>query len=183
MNWKLHWIFPYWDRISIIREIYAVRVSHKFRFRRPWMIFDSNSETRFREALKERTMDIDFDDFSSYANDSSSPLLIPHLQKSWISERSAPDILPYETRLLESISTRLKEQVSNPFSPTLPIPSQLHVPLDPWRSAVAAFLKLAEYSYWFWTGTDVDRFPGSRKNCWANMTVNAPSESSSFKPK
>ena len=125
----------------MLREI---QPSHKFQFRRRWMIFDSNSETRFRDALKERTMDIDFDDFSSYGNDPSSPLLIPHLQKSWISERSAPDILPYETRLLETISTRLKEQVLSPHahcSLSTPFPI---APLVKYTGP-AASLKSAEY--------------------------------------
>jgi hypothetical protein len=64
-------------------------------------------------------MDIDLDDFSSYGGSSaSSASLIQQLQKAWISERAAPDILPYETRLLETISTRLKEQViPSPESP------------------------------------------------------------------
>jgi hypothetical protein len=60
-------------------------------------------------------MDIDLDDFSSYGGPSaSSASLIQQLQKAWVSERAAPDILPYETRLLETISTRLREQVLPP---------------------------------------------------------------------
>lgn len=57
-------------------------------------------------------MDIDFD-LSSSAEPKEDVSLISRLQRAWISERSAPDILPYETRLLETISTRLKEQVAD----------------------------------------------------------------------
>jgi GINS complex subunit 4 len=56
-------------------------------------------------------MDIDFD-LSSFSQSREETSSIHRLQRAWISERSAPDILPYESRLLESISTRLKEQVS-----------------------------------------------------------------------
>jgi hypothetical protein len=80
-------------------------------------------------------MDIDFDDFTSYSTDTSSVALIPNLQKAWISERSAPDILPYETRLLETISTRLKEQVRIrvPAPMTLRPLSHYRLPLHPNR--------------------------------------------------
>ena len=58
-------------------------------------------------------MDIDDDfNFSSFNDSSDDTSAILKLQKAWVAERSAPDILPYESRLLETISTRLKEQVS-----------------------------------------------------------------------
>lgn len=59
-------------------------------------------------------MDIDFD-FSLYSQSREEASSIQRLQRAWISERSAPDILPYESRLVESISTRLREQVP-PYS-------------------------------------------------------------------
>ena len=55
-------------------------------------------------------MDIDFD-LSSFGESRKEVSSINRLQHAWISERAAPDILPYESRLLEKISTRLKEQV------------------------------------------------------------------------
>jgi hypothetical protein len=55
-------------------------------------------------------MDIDFD-LSPSGEAEEDISLISRLQRAWISERSAPDVLPYESRLLETISTRLKEQV------------------------------------------------------------------------
>ena len=60
-----------------------------------------------------RTMDLDDDFTFSFLKDSSSndASAIIRLQKAWVAERSAPDILPYESRLLETISTRLKQQV------------------------------------------------------------------------
>src|ERR1700733_11667073 len=60
-------------------------------------------------------MDIDFA-FSSYGAAEEETSSITRLQRAWITERAAPDILPYETRLLETISFRLKDQV--PPSPT-----------------------------------------------------------------
>ena len=56
-------------------------------------------------------MDIDFDLSSLPPDASSEESLILRLQRAWITERAAPEILPYETRLLDTISTRLKEQV------------------------------------------------------------------------
>ena len=71
-----------------------------------------NCETRLPpQRLAGKLMDIDFD-FSSFGQSREETSSIHRLQRAWISERSAPDILPYESRLLESISTRLKEQVS-----------------------------------------------------------------------
>ena len=55
-------------------------------------------------------MDIDFD-LSSFGEPRKEVSSINKLQRAWISERAAPDILPYESRLLETISIRLKEQV------------------------------------------------------------------------
>ena len=55
-------------------------------------------------------MDIDFD-LPSFGESRKEVSSINRLQRAWISERAAPDILPYESRLLETISTRLKEQV------------------------------------------------------------------------
>jgi hypothetical protein len=55
-------------------------------------------------------MDIDFD-FSSYGAQEEETSSITRLQRAWITERAAPDILPYETRLLETVSFRLKDQV------------------------------------------------------------------------
>lgn len=56
-------------------------------------------------------MDIDFDLSSLPPDASSEKSLILRLQRAWITERAAPEILPYGTRLLDTISTRLKEQV------------------------------------------------------------------------
>jgi len=56
-------------------------------------------------------MDFDFD-FSSSNKEGEELQPILQLQRAWVAERAAPDILPYETQLLETISTRLKEQVS-----------------------------------------------------------------------
>ena len=69
-------------------------------------------------------MDLDMDDLSTLPLDVSSrgrrddeeSSLIQRLQRAWISERCAPDILPYETRLIDAISTRLREQVSELIS-------------------------------------------------------------------
>lgn len=55
-------------------------------------------------------MDMDFD-LSSFEESRKEVSSINRLQRAWISERAAPDILPYESRLLEKISTRLREQV------------------------------------------------------------------------
>jgi GINS complex subunit 4 len=58
-------------------------------------------------------MDIDFD-LPSFEGESQGETSSVHrLQRAWIAERAAPDILPYESRLLETISTRLKEQASH----------------------------------------------------------------------
>jgi GINS complex subunit 4 len=54
-------------------------------------------------------MDFDFD-FSSYGREEEAQPILS-LQRAWVAERAAPDILPYESQLLETISTRLKEQV------------------------------------------------------------------------
>ena len=54
-------------------------------------------------------MEID-DEFAFRATE-EAPSSIERLQRAWISERTSPEILPYESRLLETISTRLKEQV------------------------------------------------------------------------
>ena len=56
-------------------------------------------------------MDIDFDLSSFGESKKKEDSSINELQRAWISERSAPDILPYESRLVETISTRLKQQV------------------------------------------------------------------------
>jgi len=79
-------------------------------------------------------MDLDLDDFSTLPLDGTSSTnkengsSLHRLQRAWISERCAPDILPYETRLIDTISTRLREQV------------------------------VTTHPYWFWRGTDsVDR--------------------------
>lgn len=60
-------------------------------------------------------MDVDFD-LPSFGDSVANASFIQRLQRAWISERSAPDILPYEDLLLDAISKRLKEQVHRPTS-------------------------------------------------------------------
>ena len=54
-------------------------------------------------------MDINVD-FSSFEDSKAEESIIARLQRAWILERAAPDILPHETRLLETVSARLKDQ-------------------------------------------------------------------------
>jgi hypothetical protein len=62
-------------------------------------------------------MDIDLDDdlatlpLDRPSVDTDDGSTIEQLQQAWISERCSPDILPHETRLIDAISTRLREQV------------------------------------------------------------------------
>ena len=70
-----------------------------------------------RAAALSSGMDLDSDDFSTLPLDGPSSTnkengsSLHRLQRAWISERCAPDILPYETRLIDTVSTRLREQV------------------------------------------------------------------------
>lgn len=60
-------------------------------------------------------LDLDDDDLATLPFDRPSTDAdkgsIEQLQQAWISERCVPDILPHETRLIDAISTRLREQV------------------------------------------------------------------------
>jgi hypothetical protein len=55
-------------------------------------------------------MDMDMD-LNLRPSPTLPPSLISSLQTAWITERTAPDLLPYETRLVDLLSSRLKQQV------------------------------------------------------------------------